>query len=222
MPWLPSVVDTIENCSKPVVAAIHGTALGGGLEVALGSHYRIAVPDAKLGVPEVKLGLLPGAGGTQRLPRVAGVQKALEMVTSGTPIGAREAFDGRTGRPDCRRRTASACGRAGRGGPRHPSAAQIERARRQASGSARQSRDLRRIPQGQCPQVPRLRGAGGEHQGGRGGGRQALCRGRHRRAQPVHGPDDRDPVQGAAIFLLRRAQGGQDREYPRGHPSRAT
>ena len=92
MPWLPSVVDTIENCSKPVVAAIHGTALGGGLEVALGSHYRIAVPDARLGVPEVKLGLLPGAGGTQRLPRVAGVQKALEMVTSGAPIGAREAF----------------------------------------------------------------------------------------------------------------------------------
>jgi 3-hydroxyacyl-CoA dehydrogenase len=92
MPWLPSVVDTIENCSKPVVAAIHGTALGGGLEVALGSHYRIAVPDAKLGVPEVKLGLLPGAGGTQRLPRVAGVQKALEMVTSGTPIGAKDAY----------------------------------------------------------------------------------------------------------------------------------
>ncbi len=93
MPWLPSVVDTIENCSKPVVAAIHGTALGGGLEVALGCHYRVAVADAKLGVPEVKLGLLPGAGGTQRLPRVAGVQKALEMTTSGTPIGAKEAFD---------------------------------------------------------------------------------------------------------------------------------
>jgi 3-hydroxyacyl-CoA dehydrogenase len=93
MPWLPSVVDTIENCSKPVVAAIHGTALGGGLEVALGCHYRVAVPSAKLGVPEVKLGLLPGAGGTQRLPRVAGVQKALEMTTSGTPISAREACD---------------------------------------------------------------------------------------------------------------------------------
>jgi 3-hydroxyacyl-CoA dehydrogenase len=92
MPMLPQVVDIIEGCSKPVVAAIHGTALGGGLEVALASHYRIAVPDAKLGVPEVKLGLLPGAGGTQRLPRVAGVQKALEMVTSGSPIGAREAF----------------------------------------------------------------------------------------------------------------------------------
>ena len=93
MPWLPTVVDTIENCSKPVVAAIHGTALGGGLEIALGCHYRVAVPDAKLGVPEVKLGLLPGAGGTQRLPRVAGVQKALEMTTSGTPIGAKEARD---------------------------------------------------------------------------------------------------------------------------------
>jgi 3-hydroxyacyl-CoA dehydrogenase len=91
MPWLPEVVDRIENCSKPVVAAIHGTALGGGLEVALGSHYRVAVPDAKFGVPEVKLGLLPGAGGTQRLPRVAGVPAALEMATSGKMIGTKEA-----------------------------------------------------------------------------------------------------------------------------------
>ena len=92
-PWLPQVVDTIENCSKPVVAAIHGTALGGGLEVALACHYRVADPSAKLGTPEVKLGLLPGAGGTQRLPRVAGVAKALEMCATGNPIGAREAFD---------------------------------------------------------------------------------------------------------------------------------
>ena len=93
MPWLPTVVDTIENCSKPVVAAIHGTALGGGLEVALGCHYRVAVPTAKLGVPEVKLGLLPGAGGTQRLPRVAGVPKALEMATTGKMISAKQACD---------------------------------------------------------------------------------------------------------------------------------
>ena len=76
-----------------MVAAIHGTALGGGLEIALGCHYRVAVPTAKLGVPEVKLGLLPGAGGTQRLPRVAGVPKALEMVTGGGMIGAKEAHD---------------------------------------------------------------------------------------------------------------------------------
>ena len=93
MPWLPQVVDRIENCSKPVIAAIHGTALGGGLEIALGCHYRVAVPAAKLGVPEVKLGLLPGAGGTQRLPRVAGVPKALEMATGGGMISAREAYD---------------------------------------------------------------------------------------------------------------------------------
>jgi len=92
-PMLPQVVDIIENCSKPVVAAIHGTALGGGLEVALACHYRVALPSAKLGVPEVKLGLLPGAGGTQRLPRVAGVKKALEMCATGNPIGAKEAFD---------------------------------------------------------------------------------------------------------------------------------
>ena len=92
-PWLPVVVDTIENCSKPVVAAIHGMALGGGLEVALACHYRVADRNAKLGTPEVKLGLLPGAGGTQRLPRVAGVKKALQMCATGNPIGAKEAFD---------------------------------------------------------------------------------------------------------------------------------
>src|SRR3954468_24351904 len=92
-PWLPEVVDAIEDCSKPVGAAIHGTALGGGLEVALACHYRVADPSAKLGTPEVKLGLLPGAGGTQRLPRVAGVRRALEMCATGNPIGAKEAFD---------------------------------------------------------------------------------------------------------------------------------
>ena len=92
-PWLPAVVDTIENCSKPVVAAIHGTALGGGLEVALACHYRVADKSAKLGTPEVKLGLLPGAGGTQRLPRVAGVRKALQMCATGNAIGAKDAFD---------------------------------------------------------------------------------------------------------------------------------
>ncbi len=86
---LNTVINTIESSPKPVVAAIHGTALGGGLEVALGCHYRVAVPSAKLGLPEVKLGLIPGAGGTQRLPRVVGVEAALPMVTSGDPIPAK-------------------------------------------------------------------------------------------------------------------------------------
>jgi len=92
-PSLPEVIEVIEGCSKPSVAVIHGTALGGGLEVALGCHYRIARKDAKVGLPEVRLGLLPGAGGTQRLPRLAGVEKALDMIVSGTPISAAEAVE---------------------------------------------------------------------------------------------------------------------------------
>src|SRR5208282_652297 len=90
-PYLPDVLDLIESASKPVVAALHGTALGGGFEVALTAHYRIAVPSAKCGLPEIKLGLIPGAGGTQRLPRLVGVEKALDVILSGTPFGAREA-----------------------------------------------------------------------------------------------------------------------------------
>jgi 3-hydroxyacyl-CoA dehydrogenase len=92
-PALPTLVDMIEASDKPVVAAIHGTALGGGCEVTLGCHYRIAVPSAKIGTPEVKLGLLPGAGGTQRLPRVAGVPLALELTAKGDPISAKKALD---------------------------------------------------------------------------------------------------------------------------------
>lgn len=91
-PGLHVVLEAMDNSSKPVIAAIHGTALGGGLETALCCHYRVAVASAKLGLPEVNLGLLPGAGGTQRLPRVVGVEKALQMVTSGAPIGADEAL----------------------------------------------------------------------------------------------------------------------------------
>jgi 3-hydroxyacyl-CoA dehydrogenase len=82
----------IEDCAKPVIMAIHGTAFGGGLELAMAGHYRIASADAQVGQPEVKLGLIPGAGGTQRLPRLAGVGKALEMCSGGKPIGAAEAL----------------------------------------------------------------------------------------------------------------------------------
>ncbi|ATC34559.1 3-hydroxyacyl-CoA dehydrogenase [Caulobacter vibrioides] len=90
-PSLQDVQNTIENSPKPVIAAIHGTALGGGLEVALVANYRVAVPSAKAGLPEVNIGLLPGAGGTQRLPRIVGVEKALEMVTSGQHVPAKAA-----------------------------------------------------------------------------------------------------------------------------------
>ena len=85
-PNLLSVISAIENCSKPVVAAIHSVAMGGGLELALGCHYRVAAPGCDVALPEVKLGLIPGAGGTQRLPRVIGVEAALNMIVSGEPV----------------------------------------------------------------------------------------------------------------------------------------
>ncbi len=90
-PDLRGTIEKLDAFSKPTVAAIHGTALGGGLELAMGCTYRVAVGDAQVGLPEVKLGVLPGAGGTQRLPRVVGAQKALEMMLSGNPIKAGEA-----------------------------------------------------------------------------------------------------------------------------------
>jgi 3-hydroxyacyl-CoA dehydrogenase len=91
-PSLPEVCNRIEACAKPVVAAIHGAALGGGLEVALAAHYRIALSSARLGLPEVQLGLLPGAGGTQRTPRLAGARAALDLMLSGRHIGAAQAL----------------------------------------------------------------------------------------------------------------------------------
>ncbi|BFO57561.1 3-hydroxyacyl-CoA dehydrogenase NAD-binding domain-containing protein [Acidovorax sacchari] len=91
-PSLPEVCQRIESCTKRVVAAIHGAALGGGLEVALAAHYRVALPGAQLGLPEVNLGLLPGAGGTQRAPRLMGVKPAAEMMLGGKPLNARAAL----------------------------------------------------------------------------------------------------------------------------------
>jgi 3-hydroxyacyl-CoA dehydrogenase len=90
-PGFNAILDRIEKSSKPVVAAIHGTALGGGLETAMACHYRVAVPAAQVGQPEVKLGIIPGAAGTQRLPRLAGVSKAVEMCAAGDPISATDA-----------------------------------------------------------------------------------------------------------------------------------
>src|SRR6185312_4558759 len=87
------MLSRIERCSKPIVMAIHGNGLGGGLELAMAGHYRVAAPNALLGQPEVNLGIIPGAEGTQRLPRLVGVARALEMCVSGKPIAAREALD---------------------------------------------------------------------------------------------------------------------------------
>jgi len=91
-PSLHDVIGTTEAMPKPVVGALHGTALGGGFELALACHFRVAVPGARVGLPEVKLGLLPGAGGTQRLPRLIGPEKALKLIVTGDPISAAEAL----------------------------------------------------------------------------------------------------------------------------------
>jgi 3-hydroxyacyl-CoA dehydrogenase len=90
---VPEIQAALEGSPKPVIAAIHGTALGGGFETALVCHYRVAVPSAKFGLPEIKLGLIPGAGGTQRLPRLSGVENALNVILSGTPFGAEQALE---------------------------------------------------------------------------------------------------------------------------------
>ncbi|UXH77200.1 3-hydroxyacyl-CoA dehydrogenase NAD-binding domain-containing protein [Roseateles amylovorans] len=87
-PNLISLINRVESCTKPVVAAIHSVCMGGGLELALGCHYRVAAPGTKVALPEVKLGLLPGAGGTQRLPRALGVEPALNMIVSGEPVAS--------------------------------------------------------------------------------------------------------------------------------------
>jgi len=92
-PGLNAKLELIENCRKPVIAAIHGAALGGGLETAMACHYRVALRSAQVGQPEVKLGIIPGAGGTQRLPRLAGVAKALHMCTAGEPVTAADALE---------------------------------------------------------------------------------------------------------------------------------
>jgi len=90
-PMLPDVLKAMDHVRKPLVAAVHGTALGGGFEVALAAHYRIATADAKFGFPEVKLGLIPGAGGTQRTPRLAGLETAIKLITEGSQIGTAQA-----------------------------------------------------------------------------------------------------------------------------------
>ncbi len=151
-PALPEALDAMENASKPVIAAIHGTALGGGFEVALTAHYRIAVPSAKCGLPEIKLGIIPGAGGTQRLPRLIGPEKALDVILSGTPFGAREAKEwgvvDELAEEGKLRESAIAYAR--RLIAEKAPLKKVRDRSRQARAGARPSRDLRGHPQSQC------------------------------------------------------------------------
>ena len=92
-PGYPEMLHALERSSKPIVAAMHGMALGGGVEIALACHFRCALPSTKVGLPEVTLGLIPGAGGTQRLPRVIGVEAALKLIVGGESVTAGEALE---------------------------------------------------------------------------------------------------------------------------------
>ena len=156
-PSLIELIAVIDSTDKPVVAAMFGTALGGGLEVTLACHFRIAAAGTRLGFPEIKLGLIPGAGGTQRLPRLVGLPKAIAMVLSGNPIAAKDGAGGRPYRRDFRRRPARSgyCLRAPRGGGE---AAVRARARQggQACGHARGRRG--KFDELAAPYVKRARG----------------------------------------------------------------
>ena len=191
----------IEACTKPVVAAIHGTALGGGLEVALGCHYRVALPSAKLGTPEVKLGLLPGAGGTQRLPRVAGVRKALEMCATGNPIGAKDAFDcglvDRLIEDDLIPHAVGLC----RGSARRASAAEDQSERQYKINEC----DPTVFEEFRKENARKFRGfeaPRSEYRGGEIRLREALRRRRDRRAQAVHGADERRRSRAAQQYFF--------------------
>ena len=153
-PTLRQLIELVETSAKPVVAAITGTCLGGGLELAMAAHYRVASADAKLGLPEVKLGLLPGAGGTQRLPRLVGVARAIEMIVGGEPVRAAELAGTAAARSRGRRRPAGR-GRGARGhggGRRHPRARDLPLDR--ASASRRCARRLGQSCVTQRPVLP--------------------------------------------------------------------
>ena len=132
--------------TKPTIAAVHGTPLGGGLELTLGCHFRVAAAGTRLGLPEIKLGLIPGAGGTQRLPRLVGIEKALPMILSGDPIRRQGRARGRPRRRDHRGRSGRRRGRVRPQGARREAPARArEGPRGQARGRARQSGEIRRV-----------------------------------------------------------------------------
>ena len=221
-PGLQPLLLKLEDCPKPVVMAIHGTAFGGGLEMAMACHYRVAVPGAQVGQPEVKLGIIPGAGGTQRLPRLAGVAKALEMCAGGEPGQSRR----RARQPASSTASSRATCCAGAVAFAREIAGQRHRARtREPQRQARHRRtpNAAIFAAARDARLPRNgrghdRSARG-HRRGRSRHHAALrpraCerRGRALPRVPVLGP-----VQGADPRLLRRTRSGQDSRPPEDTP----
>ena len=207
----------MENSPKPIIAAIHGTALGGGLEVALACHYRVATKEARLGLPEVKLGLLPGAGGTQRLPRAVGPgtrgQDDRRRRSDRRGGSAQERPDrGDRRRSGLRRRSLCPQG-AGREAP----AAQAARRRLQARGRQGRSFDLHQCGRRPDQEGPRAGSAVRRRRCRRRRDRPAVRRGAEEGARRFSQAGVERPVQGAALCLLLRARGRQDRRRSRRH-----
>ena len=216
-PGLHEVLAAMENSPKPIIAAIHGTALGGGLEVALACHFRVATKDARLGLPEVKLGLLPGAGGTQRLPRAVGPELAVKMIVGGDPISAAEALknglieeivEGPASGGEAFARKVLAEKRPLRKLRDDDSKLAAAKADRSIFTNAVAAHDQEGARAG-SPVRRRRRG--------RRRDRPAVRRRAEEGARRLSQAGGQRPVEGAALCVLQRARGGQDRRRSRGH-----
>ena len=208
--------DVMDQSAKPVVAAIHGYALGGGLETALACHYRVAVPSAKVGLPEVLIGILPGAGGTQRLPRLIGPKAALEMITSGRHVPAEEAH--KLGivdeiAPEGELKEA-AIAFARKIADQRP--LPVIRERNEKLGR-RHARAVRRHAQIDRPARPQPARALCLHRGGRGGVQAPVRRGLCARTQIVRRAGRLGGGEGPALRLFRRARGRENPVHPGRH-----
>jgi len=186
-PTLPEVIAAFDQSPKPVVAALHGTAFGGGLELPMGCHYRVALAGTKIGLPEVKLGLLPGAGGTQRLPRLAGVERALDMIVTGNPVEAKKPSNWVSSMPSMRNGQRAGCRarlhRKDRRGQCDGCACQQPQRKDRRHRPCR----LRRSPRKACPGKAEPVLAAALCRRGRGGSDPALRRRSGPRARPVPG-----------------------------------
>jgi 3-hydroxyacyl-CoA dehydrogenase len=215
-PTLHTLIRTAEGLAKPVVAAVHSVCMGGGLELALGCHYRVALPGAQIALPEVKLGLLPGAGGTQRLPRVIGLEAALDMIVSGAPVLSEKLAD---------TRLFDACSRPGRPGGRRRPLRQQGRRRRPLPRSATAG-GARRCAAFLAAARAQVKAAAGvsrrRSNASRPSPRPSTCRSRRPevRARALHPPDPDERIEGAAPRLLRRTRRQQGPDVPADTPVR--
>ncbi len=206
-PGLMDVISVIDDIKKPTIAAVHGTPLGGGLELTMGCHFRVAAAGTRLGLPEIKLGLIPGAGGTQRLPRLVGIEKALPMILSGDPIPAKDALaaglvdeiiegDLVSGAVAFARKVLA---------EKRP-LTRVKDREDKLEGYPRQSGKVRRDRRAARQEDARPARARRRDRSDQADARYADRRGAEKRARPVHEAGRRRSVEGAAAYLLRRAR----------------